>query len=473
MVPDFVNIVQRGEPIVSGGRLQRRSNKRSAVNIGLIIFLFIGVYILISFLVSLNKPKANIYQVQKISLATNNLARAVVVREEQNISTEASGYVNYYLKSGTRVSKNVAVYSVDDSRQLSDAQKTKIDVQLQKENVDDIKECITNYTKTYLPGDFSKITELKSSMSAEIVSISDMYRLENLERLSSGGDGSLKLCKSPSPGIVSFYTDSLDGLTADTVDLETFDETHYNSSTLYSAELREAGSTAYKLITNENWSLVLNLSEEQFLALDGQKKITFTISDDSLTLTTPVSIYKKGDGYFARIDLAKYLIRYVNKRFLTVAINLVQSSGLKIPRKAIVDKYFYVVPKQFIINDQNRTGITICEIGENNEYNYRFYEAEVYYYDDEYAYIDESVLQKHGQSISLPNTTMQYQVSTQKKLEGVYCVNKGYAQFRMIERLYNGEDYVIVKSGMDRSINVYDYIWGDAATLDEGQLITR
>ena len=67
----------------------------------------------------------------------------------------------------------------------------------------------------------------------------------------------------------------------------------------------------------------------------------------------------------------------------------------------------------------------------------------------------------------------QYQVSTQKKLEGVYCINKGYAQFRMISRLYEGEDYIIVKAGVDRSISVYDFIWEDAETLSEDQLITR
>ena len=67
----------------------------------------------------------------------------------------------------------------------------------------------------------------------------------------------------------------------------------------------------------------------------------------------------------------------------------------------------------------------------------------------------------------------QYQLSTQKKLEGVYCINKGYAQFRMISRLYEGKDYIIVKSGVDRSINVYDFIWEDAETLSEDQLITR
>lgn len=454
--------------------IRTRSNKRRALNIGFVFFVFIIVYILISFLVSLRKPQPSIYEVQKISLATNNLARAVVVREEQNVLTDTSGYVNFYLKNGTRVAKNEAVFSIDDSRSLHDTQSDKLDYTLSEEDIRDVKESIASHARTYVEGDCSNINDLKTDLQTRIVNIIDMYRLENLSKLSEGGDGSgLKLCTAPSAGIVSFFTDSLDGLTADAVDSSTFDDSKYTSSTLFSSELREAGTTAYKLVTNESWALVLKLSEEQFIALDGSEYLSFTITDDNLSLTLPVSIYKKGDSYFARIYLNKYLIRYINKRFLVVSIDMRQSEGLKIPRKAIIEKYFYVVPKQYIVYTQNKTGITVYELDENNEPTYTFYEAEVYYFDDEFAYIDDNVIKQHGQFIIIPHTMNQYQVSTQKKLEGVYCINKGYAQFRMISRLYEGEDYIIVKAGVDRSISVYDFIWEDAETLSEDQLITR
>ena len=113
---------------MAAGRIRERSNKRTGLNIGFVIFVFILGYILVSFLLSLRKPQPSIYEVQKISLATNNLARAVVVREEQNVVTDYSGYVSFYLKNGTRVAKNEAVFSVDDSRSLRDAQKDKLEV---------------------------------------------------------------------------------------------------------------------------------------------------------------------------------------------------------------------------------------------------------------------------------------------------------------------------------------------------------
>ena len=78
---------------MAGRNIRERSVKRKAVNIGMVIFAFLFLYILISFFISLRKPQPSIYEVQKITLATNNLARAVVVREEQNVLTDYSGYV--------------------------------------------------------------------------------------------------------------------------------------------------------------------------------------------------------------------------------------------------------------------------------------------------------------------------------------------------------------------------------------------
>jgi len=456
-------------------KLSERSHERKILNVGLVMFTVLVLIIVIRFALSLREPHPTIYEVQKIALAKDNLAKAVVVREEQTVTTDIAGYVNYYTKSGTRVAKDETVFSVDKNRTDRSSAYGDGQVPLSEEDVAEIKNCIEGYYKSGNSGSMTAINELKTNLQSTMAGITDMYLLENLDKIRGNGnpEDGLKLSKAPYSGIVSFFTDSLDGLTADAVSEETFDLEEYTSKTLYSSELREAGSPAYKLVTNENWSLILKLTKEQYTTLEGQSFLTFTITDDGLQLTMPFKRYSMGDGLFARIDLSQYMIRYIGKRFITVAIDLSQAEGLKIPAKAIVEKYFYVVPKEFIVYDQGKTGITVCELDEMKNLQYQFHEAEVYYTDDEYAYIDESVVREHGQIITIPHTTNQYQVSTQKKLEGVYCVNKGFAQFRMIERLYNGKDYVIVKTGIARSINVYDFIWEDASTLSEDQLINE
>ena len=75
---------------MSRKRLSERSHERKAGNIGLAIFVFILVYIAVCFVLSLRESHPTIYEVQKIALATNNMAKAVVVREEQSVSTPSA-----------------------------------------------------------------------------------------------------------------------------------------------------------------------------------------------------------------------------------------------------------------------------------------------------------------------------------------------------------------------------------------------
>ena len=56
-------------------------------------------------------------------------------------------------------------------------------------------------------------------------------------------------------------------------------------------------------------------------------------------------------------------------------------------------------------------------------------------------------------------------------LIGVYNMNKGYADFRQINILYQNEEYAIVKSNTRYGLNVYDYIVLDASAVTDEQFI--
>ena len=52
-----------------------------------------------------------------------------------------------------------------------------------------------------------------------------------------------------------------------------------------------------------------------------------------------------------------------------------------------------------------------------------------------------------------------------------YNINKGYADFKQINILYNNDEYSIVESNTAYGLNVYDYIVLDATTVSEDELI--
>lgn len=64
------------------------------------------------------------------------------------------------------------------------------------------------------------------------------------------------------------------------------------------------------------------LDKEQYKKLNDKKSVRIIFSDDGLSTTVPISVYQKGTDYFAKLDLDKFMIRYINQRFINVEIEV-------------------------------------------------------------------------------------------------------------------------------------------------------
>ncbi len=453
-----------------------RSLALSKLNIGIVIFLVFLLFLGVHLIQYLTKTHLSIYEVQAVSLAQNDQAEAVIVREEQTVQTDRAGYVNYYQKSGTRVKKNETVYSIDDNRSIYDMISGEdASYTLSDSDTLAIKQIISEFHDDYGNVQYSEIYRLSEQLTAKIKNISDSFLLEHLNEILSqtGADSSLTVCRAPSSGVVSYFSDTLDGLTISDVTPELFERKNYQEENLFSTELKENGSLVYKLLTNENWTLMILLSEQQYEQISDYSRLRFCINKDKLWVTQDVTFLKIGSGYFARIDMNQYLVRYLDERFLDITLDMQAEAGLKIPNTAIVEKEFYMVPASYFTQGGNSDGyglVVPVYDSKTGELAYELVETEIYYQDEQYYYIDTSVL-PYGTFIYNSTTEEQFQVSLVGRLEGVYCVNKGYAQFRRIEHLYDGEEYCIVKEGIPLSISEHDHIALDATKIDEAQTI--
>lgn len=56
-------------------------------------------------------------------------------------------------------------------------------------------------------------------------------------------------------------------------------------------------------------------------------------------------------------------------------------------------------------------------------------------------------------------------------LEGVYCINQGYAVFRRIEILDQNEEYAIVSKNTAYGLARYDHIVRNADKVDEEEIL--
>ena len=80
--------------------------------------------------------------------------------------------------------------------------------------------------------------------------------------------------------------------------------------------------------------------------------------------------------------------------------------------------------------------------------------------------MDTSVL-KTGDVLYKTNSQDTYTVSKRATLIGVYNVNKGYADFKQINILYQNDEYSIVKANTTYGLNVYDYIVLDGSAVSD------
>lgn len=120
--------------------------------------------------------------------------------------------------------------------------------------------------------------------------------------------------------------------------------------------------------------------------------------------------------------------------------------------------------------NSNNLGVMRQTYTEDGTATVEFIETNIYNETEEEYFIDDMTL-RIGDYIVKQESTETYPVGKRGSLIGVYHMNKGYADFRQINILYQNEEYSIVKSNTQYGLSVYDYIVLDATTVNEDELI--
>lgn len=448
--------------------------KRRDVNIGIVIFLFIMVYVLINVYLFFTKSQIPLYEVQPGSIYSSVQKKGIIIREEKLVTTHTAGYVNYYFREGARVAKNGTVYSIDSNHDIygmlsGDAGELK----LADKDISSIKRLLQK--------DFSskakshEILNRKADVLSAYQRVLDETLMQELNEIikSTGIASNFRIVKTADSGIISYVSDPYTNLTEEEVSEEMFEES-YTSELLYTSNLIAAESNVYKMIYGDSWKIVVLLDEPLYLQLSSKDTVTFTIGEEKRKITASVSCYQKGHSYFASITMDKYLANYTADRFLNLTFETSAVEGLKLPETAVTWKDYYRIPDAYFVQggNSNERGLMLEEFRQDTgEKQYTFYQPEVFYSADGFTYIDPLELSDQTYIVTqdLSVRTMLYMFLN--KLEGAYNINKGYAVFRRIERLQTENGYCIVKKNSVAGLSSYDHIALDASGVTEGEII--
>ena len=441
--------------------MNKKQHNRFNLNIGTIIFGALAAYLIILLLIYLTADRVTPYMVTSGTLSRNETYTAVAVRQEHLVSAQASGYVKYYAPDGSKIRKDGVVCSLNDSQQTTGTQL------LQSGDMDKLRELSSKYMKAYSPDNFLSVYDFKYSMYATVL---DDEVADEVTGISS---------KADRDGVVVYTADGYEDLTVESVGPDIFRNITYQKDQLRTDGLVESGAPLYRLVTDEVWSVVIPVTERQYASLSTRKTVRVKFSKDGNSERGDIILLDQNGAKYVQIRLYRGMVRYCSDRFLEIELITNTQSGLKLPITAITHKEFYTIPADYIFygDQQGTAGFLKETTDEDGNMTTSFIEAELYERTEETAaspamyYVDMRDFSK-GDVLIKPDSSERFTIGETASLEGVYCTNKGYADFRKIVMLEQNDEYCLVETGTSYGIAQYDYIVKEADRIREDTVVT-
>lgn len=447
-------------------------------NIGIVIFAIIIIYVIFNVISYFSSSSIAEYEVQQGTIAANYVYKGFVLRDEQVRYSSTEGYLNYYVKNGNRVAYDDIICSVDLQGNLSSqiTESSKEGESLSKNNLKQISEEIDGFCTSYDNNDFSSVFTFKNDLSSQLTQTLSSNALSQLSSQVTEAENNNTFIKvhSEAPGIIAYYVDGYEGMSWEDFKPEYLSSLEYTKTNLDSREKIQPNAPLYKLIKDEEWSIIIAISPELAEEYAEKSYIKIRFCKDDYTTNASFSMNKKDGQYYMILTLNKAMIRYYNERYLDVELVISEDTGLKIPNSAITTKDFYAVPKEFFTSatEDSDKGVILKNL-EDPDGAPSFINPTIYYESETAYYIDsESV--SSGDIIVGQDSQSTYTIGTDvEELQGVYNINKGYAVFKQINIMYQNEEYAIVEMKTSYGISLYDHIALEGDKVEEDQFTTK
>ena len=382
--------------------------KKWNINIGIVIFGVVFIYLLVTVLMYLTSKHISAYEVREGSILKDNAYTGLAIRNEEVVTAEQSGYINYFV-SNYNVSSFKEVYSLRD--------------------------------------EISSVLESKSNQS----------RQAQLDEMVQAGTDGLQVFNAQSDGVILYSTDGYENLTVSDVTADMLSKKNYNSVNIKNNSKVNSGEAIYKLVKDDDWSLVIPLDDKTAKNLADTKSVKVQFTKDQVKERASFQVYSAKNTNLGILTFHTSMVRYAKDRYLDIELILEDESGLKIPKSSVTKKDFYLVPENYLTQGGNskETGVLI----NNDSDDAQFKKVDVYYRDTEtgMVYLDPNAFDKNTTLIK-PDSTETYKLKKTKSLQGVYNINKGYAVFKQIHILCESDEYYIVESGNSYGLANYDHI---------------
>ena len=431
--------------------------KKWNINIGIVIFGVVFIYLLVTVLMYLTSKHISAYEVREGSILKDNAYTGLAIRNEEVVTAEQSGYINYFVSEASKVGAKTKVYSLSP-KQLEFNDTVSTDSQeLTAEERDSIYLKTQSFSENYNGSSFNEVYSLRDEISSVLESKSNQSRQAQLDEMVQAGTDGLQVFNAQSDGVILYSTDGYENLTVSDVTADMLSKKNYNSVNIKNNSKVNSGEAIYKLVKYDDWSLVIPLDDKTAKNLADTKSVKVQFTKDQVKERASFQVYSAKNTNLGILTFHTSMVRYAKDRYLDIELILEDESGLKIPKSSVTKKDFYLVPENYLTQGGNskETGVLI----HNDSDDAQFKKVDVYYRDTEtgMVYLDPNAFDKNTTLIK-PDSTETYKLKKTKSLQGVYNINKGYAVFKQIHILCESDEYYIVESGNSYGLANYDHI---------------
>ena len=451
------NIVKYGKPL--------------SFNVGILVFFFILVELVVAVVGYFNTKHVSPYEVRKGSLYANSLYTGIALRDEKIIEANDSGYVNFYVREGQHVAVGDLVYTVDETGRMLDSTSVEGNT-MSDSDLARLRTEISGFSSGFKKSTFSEVYSFKNTLNSKAVELANYDILDSISGISDINSSLVHYKYSENSGIVTYSIDGFEGLTIDDINEDSFDQSQYEYSQLAANSLVSTGDNVYKICTNEDWMIVIQVDPETAALLMDMGYVEVKFSRNQYTSWAAVSQHTDADGnYYIGLSFTNSMITFSMDRFVNIELLLDNESGLKIPHSAMVTKDFFIVPKDYVTTGgSGKAGVLRQGFDDEGTPTVEFIETSIYSESDTEYYLDNLEL-RTGDTIQKPDSDATYTIRLTDSLTGVYNINKGYTEFREIVVLYENDDYYIVKPNTTYGLSEYDYIVLDASTVSDDEML--
>ena len=453
----------------------KKFRARRELNLGIFLFAIVFIYLVITIIMYFTGNNISVYEVREGSIVNDHSYTGLILRQETAVNAEADGYISYYQNENSKVKRGTYIYALSPEKLDTDKNMSGESAEnagsLNPEIQAGLIYQMQGFNENYASNSFSAVYTLKNEINTSLQDAFSSTRTEHLSTVIA--ESGLEVASYPSAqdGIVAFTVDGYESLTKDTFTAENFDKTKYESAELADQMRISAGSPVYRLITSEDWSVIVQLDREtaEQLRSDEVSSIKVRIDKDSETLWADFSIITRNGNYYGCLDFDNSMIRYAEERYLNIELILEDESGLKIPKSSVIEEKFYVIPEDYITAGGNSSSDGLMVQEESGEA--VFHPVDIYDSSDNgEVYISRDDISE-GTVLIKPESSETYTVGKTKTLQGVYNINKGYAVFKKVNILCENDEYYIVQEGESYGLYNYDHIVQDGSSVKAEEVL--